>query len=212
MSVTLILLLALAVLVIGFMVGWLAAVLSVGLALSLNTWVFLGLLVLVAGFLIGWLVEWGLDNQYRRMRERGPGGESRQDLDALSDVVHGALAGCQQEVSTLRGELHDHEIELQEQGDELQRRRAELDRRRAEMQELRQEYERYRVAHPDDLTVIRGIGRTYQHRLSEAGLRTYAHLAATTPERIGEALGTKNWQRLNLQSWIDQARELVEQE
>ena len=59
-----------------------------------------------------------------------------------------------------------------------------------------------------DLTVIRGIGPRMQQRLNQAGIFTYAQLAASSAEELGEAIGAM--ERLaNVEDWIDQARDLV---
>ena len=63
MSIALVTLLSLAILVVGFMVGWLVG----GIGATLSSVAFLALPVLVIGFPNGWLVEWIIDNQYRRM-------------------------------------------------------------------------------------------------------------------------------------------------
>jgi len=65
MSIAIVTLLSLAILVVGFTIGWLVG----GVGTGLSGIAFLALPVLVIGFLIGWLVEWIIDNQYRRMRE-----------------------------------------------------------------------------------------------------------------------------------------------
>jgi small subunit ribosomal protein S2 len=61
---------------------------------------------------------------------------------------------------------------------------------------------------PDDLTTIRGIGSNMQQRLNEAGIYTYAQLAASTPDEVRQGLGTVG-QLAKVEEWIEQARELV---
>ncbi len=61
---------------------------------------------------------------------------------------------------------------------------------------------------PDDLTAIRGIGIASQNRLYAAGIKTYAQLAAATPEGLRNILG-KTGQGAKVGDWIVQARDLA---
>lgn len=63
-------------------------------------------------------------------------------------------------------------------------------------------------ASPDDLTVIVGIGAGMQKRLNEAGIHTWAQLAASTPERLREVLGGVSRRLAKVEEWIEQSREL----
>lgn len=66
------------------------------------------------------------------------------------------------------------------------------------------------VAAPDDLTVIRGIGPVYARRLQEAGVRTYADMAAQTPEKVAQIVGLRDWQAASPVEWIAAAQSLAE--
>lgn len=57
----------------------------------------------------------------------------------------------------------------------------------------------------DDLTRIDGIGPTFARRLNEAGVTTFAHLAALTPDKVREITGVASWQSDPL-DWIIEAR------
>jgi predicted flap endonuclease-1-like 5' DNA nuclease len=61
----------------------------------------------------------------------------------------------------------------------------------------------------DDLTIIRGIGPVFQKRLNELGIMTFRQLADTNPDML-DAEGI-NGVGVDLESWIEQARELAEQ-
>ncbi len=66
--------------------------------------------------------------------------------------------------------------------------------------------------HIDNLKVIHGIGPGIENRLYEAGIRSYAQLAALSPEEVVSALGTMvgmTEERVINQDWIGQARSLV---
>ncbi len=62
---------------------------------------------------------------------------------------------------------------------------------------------------PDDLELVEGIGDTYEGRLYDAGICTYAALAATTPERLAEICKAPEFARPDYASWIAQAAGFV---
>jgi len=61
---------------------------------------------------------------------------------------------------------------------------------------------------PDDLTVINGIGPTFARRLKEAGVDTFAKLAAAQPEEIKAAAKLADWQA-DPANWITAAKQLT---
>ncbi len=196
MSIAIVTLLSLAILIIGFLVGWLVG----GLVSGFSGMAFMALPVLVIGFLIGWLVEWIIDNQYRRMRELSQ--------EAASEAQAQAADESGSEVAEL---AHVIKEVLAEREEEVSRLQRELERQEARYAALEERFDRYVATHPDDLTAIKGIGRIYQWKLRDAGISTYAQLAATTPEYIREVLQVKPWQRVDPESWIEQARVLAQQ-
>ena len=192
MRIALVTLLSLALLLVGFAVGWWVG----GVGAGVSSVALLALPVLVIGFVVGWLVEWVIDNQYRRIRA------SQQHESALDAGVSSAHVG--ELVHTVQGALSEREEEV----DQL---RAELDQQESRFEQLRASFDHYASTHPDDLTVITGVGRVYQWKLRDAGISTFAQLAATTPEYIGKALQIKAWQNADPSSWIEQAKTLLEQ-
>lgn len=66
------------------------------------------------------------------------------------------------------------------------------------------------AAGEDSLTTIRGIGPVMQFRLHDAGIRSFAQLAVSTPEDLRKILGARS-QLANVDDWIAQARELTRQ-
>ena len=60
----------------------------------------------------------------------------------------------------------------------------------------------------DTLQEIRGIGDTYARRLRAAGVRTFADLAALTPEEARSLAQAQPWQA-DTADWIEQARALA---
>ncbi|MCB0022733.1 MAG: hypothetical protein KDD91_06835, partial [Caldilinea sp.] len=63
---------------------------------------------------------------------------------------------------------------------------------------------------PDDFEPINGIGKTFEQRLYDGGIRTYKALAAATPEQLAGIVKAKKPSQPDYQSWIDQARALVQ--
>lgn len=61
----------------------------------------------------------------------------------------------------------------------------------------------------DDFEPIKGIGKVYEQRLYNAGIRTYAALANTTPEQLLEIVQARSPVPPDVASWIAQAQELA---
>jgi predicted flap endonuclease-1-like 5' DNA nuclease len=201
MSIALVTLLSLAILVVGFLVGWLVG----GIGTTLSSVAFLALPVLVIGFLIGWLVEWIIDNQYRRLRELG----QASGPVAVPVPVAGASAAPPADISELtqmlRGVLSEREIEMGGLRENLEQQAQKYD-------QLRARFEQYAATHPDDLTVVKGIGRIYQWKLRDAGYSTYGQLAEADADEIRQILDVKSWQKTDPQSWIEQAKTLIKRD
>jgi predicted flap endonuclease-1-like 5' DNA nuclease len=60
---------------------------------------------------------------------------------------------------------------------------------------------------PDDLTTIKGIGPTFAKRLNEAGITTYAAVAAASADHLREV--TKAPPMADPDEWIAQARQIA---
>jgi predicted flap endonuclease-1-like 5' DNA nuclease len=59
----------------------------------------------------------------------------------------------------------------------------------------------------DPLIDINGIGPIYEQRLFEAGIYTFAALAALSPERIRAIIQPEKWQNIDPEQWIAEARQ-----
>lgn len=57
----------------------------------------------------------------------------------------------------------------------------------------------------DPLEKIDGIGQVYQQKLYEAGIQTFAQLAAASPSRITEIIEPQNWQTIDVMKWRREA-------
>jgi len=184
-------------LVIGFIITW---AFGVGVSISL----FVGLLLVVAGGIVGFVVEWLIDEAYRKNREL------RRQLSqrGVKALAVGAGEGGQESESaseTLADFLYRRDEELRELREQLAVTHSQLNG-------LRDEFETYERTHPDDLTVLKGIGPVYQWKLRDAGVSTYKQLAASNPEQLRRMLDVKSWQRVNVESWIEQARDWAQRE
>jgi len=62
---------------------------------------------------------------------------------------------------------------------------------------------------PDDLAEVEGIGWTYEKRLYDAGICTFAALVKSTPEELERICGKNRIKPANFVSWIEQAQALM---
>lgn len=60
-----------------------------------------------------------------------------------------------------------------------------------------------------DFTLIKGIGPVYAQRLQAAGILTFADLAKQSPQHLRAVVQAKEWQALDIEGWVDQARQLA---
>ncbi len=69
----------------------------------------------------------------------------------------------------------------------------------------------YRRVPFDDLTAIIGIGKVYQRKLRDASITTYRQLAEAEPQWLRRLLDLEDWQRANVEAWIQQASDRMHQ-
>ena len=188
-------------LAVGFVVAWALGVSSAPAALVV------GVLLLIAGAVIGFISEWLIDEAYRKNRElRQQLGErfvpATATAPAPAPAVEAAVGGPGGDGAseTLADFLRQRDKELQD----IRERLTGAD---TQMDTMRTEFETYQRAHPDDLTVIKGIGPVYQWKLRDAGCNSFKQLAAADPDQLRRMLDIKNWQRVNIESWVSQAHD-----
>lgn len=181
-------------LAVGFGIAWIVGAGTSGL--------FPGLLLLVAGVIIGFVVEWFIDEAYRYNRElqlqlsmhpNAPPSETPtnynpppQHDETAAQALADFLKQREQEVSGLR-----HQIE----------------NNHTQMDLLRDKFEAYQRSHPDDFTIVKGIGPVYQRKLRDIGINSFNQLVKADPDRLRRMLDVKSWQRVDVESWIQQARD-----
>lgn len=61
----------------------------------------------------------------------------------------------------------------------------------------------------DDLTQIQGLGPASEEPLNNAGVTSFTQLATSTPEELQDELGEVGARLLNVEEWIEQARDLA---
>jgi predicted flap endonuclease-1-like 5' DNA nuclease len=193
-------------LAVGFVIAWALGASSAPAALVV------GVLLLIAGGVIGFVSEWLIDEAYRKNRElrRQLGERSSVSIAvpmpapvAAPAAVEGVAVGEQGgdgASETLADFLRQRDVEVRD----IRERMAGAD---AQMDALKAEFEAYQRTHPDDLTVIKGVGPVYQWKLRDAGCNSYKQLAAADPDQLRRMLDIKNWQRVNIEAWISQARD-----
>jgi predicted flap endonuclease-1-like 5' DNA nuclease len=182
---------------IGFVIAW---AFNIG-----ATWgLFIGLWLVALGIFVGYVIAWLIDEAYRKNRElrRQLGQQGDRPL-ALSAGVSGQSDDPASQ--TLAGFLQQRDQEVRELREQLMAADSRLDG-------LRDQFEVYQRTHPDDLTVIKGIGPVYQWKLRDAGVNTHSQLANADPEQLKRMLDIKSWQRVNIESWIEQARDWAQKE
>ena len=62
----------------------------------------------------------------------------------------------------------------------------------------------------DDFTQVKGIGPAFAARLAEAGITSYADLQTADPGELSNVLGIKEWQKVDIAAWQQQARSLAD--
>jgi predicted flap endonuclease-1-like 5' DNA nuclease len=183
-------------LVVGFILTWALAASQMNL--------FVGLLLAVAGAIIGFVVEWLIDEAYRKNRELAQRLQEQGEgpVLALAPESLGRNNGDEAAAHTLTEFLRQRDGELRELREQLTENMLRMDA-------IKAEFEAYQRIHPDNLTVIKGIGPIYQWKLRDLGINTFQQLAQADPEQLQRRLDVKKWQRVNIESWIAQARDWV---
>ena len=184
-------------LAIGFIIAW---AFGVGASMGL----FIGLLLVVAGGIVGFVTEWLIDEAYRKNRELR--WQLRQGVGTT--LALGASAS-EREGDSASGTLAEV---LRQRDEEVRVVRERFSAVDAQLDRLREEFEAYQRTHPDDLTVIKGVGPVYQWKLRDAGVNTYQQLTASDPDQLRRMLDIKEWQRVDIASWIEQARDWMQRE
>lgn len=140
-----------------------------------------------------------------------------QDLSVIrgigvefEDRLYRAGIGTYWEIS----QCSDDELAAILELDEVQRMSVNLAAIRGQALELARETgtqkRSWKGGVPDDFDMLVGIGRVYEGRLYEAGICTFEALSQTSLEELARICHAPQLNQNHYQSWIDQARALVE--
>lgn len=122
-------------------------------------------------------------------------------------------ANFQLRLTALQNELKESDAALAETRDRLIAWRMEQSAVEAERQRSAEAVSKPKpeptasASTPDDLTLIKGIGKVIERRLHELGITTFQQLADLTPadaRRINEAIDFPG--RIEREHWVEQAR------
>jgi len=202
-------------LILGFVIGAIVGLNSLqGVAFVLAGLAF--------GMILGFFLDWLLEEAYRRNRElteqlqiarRAPKQlpppqpeiAEIDDADEIDDIMEAERIAILEPAPTdnVQG-LVDM---LQQKEEELKTLRAELEAVDTKGRAINERFITYMKSHPDDLTVIKGVGAVYQWKLRDVGVHSYHDLAEADAEHLRRVLDIKNWQRTDIESWIKQARD-----
>lgn len=133
---------------------------------------------LVAGAIVGWVIEWIIDWQFWRTDDTITSGEEGR----------------------LRNELEVARLEI-----------------RKLQSQVRQQTQSTAAPSPapvtssgaqtqDSLQDIHGIGQVYARKLHDAGIHTFGELSDTSLDRLTEIINPQEWQTIDFDAWIRQAR------
>jgi predicted flap endonuclease-1-like 5' DNA nuclease len=136
-----------------------------------------GWFMLVLGLLLGFIVEWIVDWRFWRRQD---GGDS-----SLRDKL-----------SIAESNVRDLELRLKEALNREPERIVETIIKEVPI-----------VATKDRLQDIKGIGNVFAGRLNDAGINTFADLATTPPERLQAIINPEEWQAIETEAWVVQAKE-----
>lgn len=129
-------------------------------------------------------------------------------MQQLKELRESSAAPAETPVSkeddeTLAEILRQHSSELHQLG-------VRISAKDSELESLRQKFGAYQKSHPDELTQIKGIGPVYQRKLRDIGFSSYSQLAQADPSQIRRMLDIKKWQKVDIESWVQQARDWAE--
>jgi predicted flap endonuclease-1-like 5' DNA nuclease len=216
---------------IGFIIAW---IFGAGVSLNLATGLLLVIAGGVIGFIIEWLIDESIRKNRELQRQlddrrhtpaapetapaNAPLEAESRDSEALAEVLRQLKAIQETQTTAPPALVHDqtnskpHDSEtiteiLRQYKDELHQLGEQLTAKDTQLETVRRDLESYQKSHPDDLSQIRGIGPVFQRKLRDIGVDSFKQLAGADPAQLRRMLGVKDWQRVNIGSWIEQARD-----
>lgn len=156
---------------------------------------------LIIGLIVGWVIEWVIDLLFWRRDDQ----KLREELAEAETKIR-ILQSQLEEGQTNQRRLFTAEHDLRTCREQLFDAEAAVERLRADLNELAGKIPKDK----DRLERVKGIGTVFAKRLNDAGIRTFAELAAQTPGRIREIIQPEDWQRIEPEQWIAEAKALAE--
>ncbi len=136
--------------------------------------------------------------------------EAERDL-ALTQLQEAELTAAEQNarIAALEKQLHEAEAVRQELGAAKEKLQT-ADKHIQTLQDTVEDaHTMINYSGKNELELIRGIGPAYARRLNEFGIHSFSDLAACQPEQIATIVKKKNWQTVDIQDWIDEAKALA---
>lgn len=146
----------------------------------MNFWV--GLII---GLILGWVLEWIIDWLFWRREEEAAASSRAVDIN-----LQGKLSALEAEKESLAARLQ-----------EALNREPEV---------VIQEVVKEVMLKADRLQKLHGIGDVFARRFNDAGVFTFAQLAALTPERAREIINPEEWQAIDPEHWIEEAKQFAD--
>jgi len=156
----------------------------------MNPWV-----TFIIGLLVGWLAEWVIDWLYWRRKDE-------TTVGATTGATAVRTAGTMAVDPQWQTKLNDADATIKD----LQRKLQEALNREPEVivKEVAV------IKEKDQLEKIKGIGKVFAGRFNEAGVFTFADLAALSAERAHEIINPEEWQAIEPAEWIAEAVQFAE--
>lgn len=153
---------------------------------------------LIVGLIIGWVIEWVIDLLFWRRKDDSQLQEKLAAAEADARQLRAKVAEQEQELqrlATVEADARVCRTQLADAEETIDHLRAELNKLAGQVSEQH-----------DHLPRVKGIGVIFAKRLNEAGIHTFAELAQQSPERIREIIQPEEWQKIDAESWIAQAK------
>ena len=156
---------------------------------------------ILVGIIIGWVVEWVIDWLFWRK----PGGQSLEKLalaEAENRQLQAQLAEREQQAKLTVTERDTKicQAKLADAEETVEQLRAELNTISAQAPQEEDLFER-----------IKGIWTSFAERFHDAGIFTFAQLGEAKPERVREIVNPEEWQEIEPESWIAQAKAFAQE-
>ncbi|GJM42914.1 MAG: hypothetical protein DHS20C20_31960 [Ardenticatenaceae bacterium] len=141
---------------------------------------------IVIGLILGWVLEWVIDWLFWRRQDEPVAATRSIDLD-----LQGKLAALEAEKESLATRLQ-----------ELLNKEPEV---------VIKEVVKEVMVKQDRLQKIHGVGDVFARRFNDAGVYSFSQLANLTPERAREIINPEEWQAIEPDQWISEAKQFAEQ-